>query len=549
MVRWAKKVAELEPFIGKFRLNNRVVGQPNPAFLKWFEKNLIPPPDTPLCGETAKKLYHLEFRSLVRAHAEAYLYMLERGSFDNFSLADYGRQIHIEHTRYAADCKSFAVGTASNWVAAPYRKAETCRFWFRRTADGSRQQLVGMMKRLLPKFDPPYWKAARARFAKRAPKLPSTDSLCSGLRCKKYGKCSYDTQHTNARRVRCIATKTADCRRSEVCRTKKRCHALNQRCSKSATCRATASCRYLGRCTRERKTGRCVVRGSKDCRSSNTCKKYGSCTFSDGRCIAAKQQDCATSARCKEYGRCTLIGSQCTAGSDSDCQQSKVCRDTNRCKVKDGTCVAPKRREKCGHTKFACRYSGRCAQEGSRCVAVSASDCRKSVGCKYGGRCGLNAVTKRCKADSDADCRNSKFCPMKGRCALDAAKSRCHAVSATDCRKSRDCKGEGACVAKNGRCKPDSDQDCKASKACPRSGLCHYSPVRSSCVARSDQDCSAITDCKKHGKCHEKNGKCRAGSQADCEQSNGCKKYGRCKFRSGSCVKGQSSRPRPPSST
>ena len=68
-------------------------------------------------------------------------------------------------------------------------------------------------------------------------------------------------------------------------------------------------CQRLGQC--EPLDNACLATSSAQCRRSEVCKKYGLCSARSGRCVAVTTRDCKRSLNCKQLGRCTPKRGRC----------------------------------------------------------------------------------------------------------------------------------------------------------------------------------------------------------------------------------------------
>jgi hypothetical protein len=115
---------------------------------------------------------------------------------------------------------------------------------------------------------------------------------------------------------------------------------------------------------------------------------------------------------------------------------------------------APFRDPEC--TYQLCRLLGRCTYYGrDGCIVGSDADCRKSLPCKYEGRC--TWVKNTCMVGSDADCQQSDDCADHGWCAR-VESGACRARTDADCAQSVDCYRYGRCVLGASGCTKPRDE-------------------------------------------------------------------------------------------
>lgn len=255
----------------------------------------------------------------------------------------------------------------------------------------------------------------------------------------------------------------------------------------------------------------------------------------------------------------------------------------------------------CDPCKSSCKSEGRCGREGIKCVADSDDACKKSDGCKSGGRCTYDAKARACVGGATAaaggadsgECAKLPGCAEYGACGsvqvsagkveefgtggvdVTKAKYACGPTKPEHCKASATCKRLGQCTLQGKECVVGADADCKASAECADRGRCVMGTRNRVCSASTDAECAASKECATHGHCAALKGSmgdveacgpkddavckktpqckseglcsmvptgrgyslCLPGSDADCKQSDACKTGGRCRKVDRSCQK------------
>lgn len=114
--------------------------------------------------------------------------------------------------------------------------------------------------------------------------------------CWKEGRCFWNG--TN-----CVAKCADDCRISDLCAKFGTCTAFNDRCYPATEDECTRACSSLGLCTRVGHV--CVAKTSADCLQSKLCTTYGTCTAANGHCVVGSDADCKRAQVCIEGGGCS----------------------------------------------------------------------------------------------------------------------------------------------------------------------------------------------------------------------------------------------------
>lgn len=198
----------------------------------------------------------------------------------------------------------------------------------------------------------------------------------SSAACRVHGRCADDGV--------CSPTSDGDCEASERCKDNGECKRTARACVSS--CDASLDCLVNGRCTE--KDGRCVVATDADCARSLVCKEDGRCTAREHRCVAGPK-DCASHPGCRFHGRCTPHDGFCHLRGTDDCRRTEACENFGTCTYESGCVVGS---DDCRNTR-ACNVLGACAAMGGRCAVSDDADCAKSEVCQRFGWCEARPVS------------------------------------------------------------------------------------------------------------------------------------------------------------
>ncbi len=138
----------------------------SPAAVDWALRELVPAPDRPMCGQTAKALYDAGFRDSVRVTADAYTFLKGKGLLKNVTTAALDEANNVRKGKYFQACQSFAKAQKRKKVE-PYLADGECRFWLRRAAAGQADLIAGAMGLVLEKYDPTFFKKNKRHFARK----------------------------------------------------------------------------------------------------------------------------------------------------------------------------------------------------------------------------------------------------------------------------------------------------------------------------------------------------------------------------------------------
>jgi hypothetical protein len=134
----------------------------NPALVRWVGRELIPPPETAMCGKTAQALYDASIRDAVRQALTVFSDLKRRGLLSRVDEEALSKAYVTKKGPFASACKAMEKGPeASKWP-----RVSLCWWWLRRAASNSVEPTAGLLRDVITAYDP----AALKTYGKSLPK-------------------------------------------------------------------------------------------------------------------------------------------------------------------------------------------------------------------------------------------------------------------------------------------------------------------------------------------------------------------------------------------
>lgn len=143
---------------------NDYMMQLNPALVRWVGRELIPPPDTAMCGATANEVYNRAFKGPIRQAMDVYAHLKGKGLVRGVKVAELSKNFDNQRGRLASACQSIAKKAPDD---ERWGKEMLCWWWMRRVATGGSDELAQLFGKMLADYDPEGLKL----FAKAIPKV------------------------------------------------------------------------------------------------------------------------------------------------------------------------------------------------------------------------------------------------------------------------------------------------------------------------------------------------------------------------------------------
>jgi hypothetical protein len=420
--------------------------------------------------------------------------------------------------------------------------------------------------------------------------------------CAQWTDCSQRGQCSPVDGV-CQAASDADCKKSSDCDKYGRCTAVDGICVGGDE--DTTDPKVVGRWVQLRDGGPSAdyglsymqvgradrfLAGTRGCKDTEACKKYGLCDKKGHYCVPTKKS-CERAEHCKSEGYCTLSprdGEQryCARATDEDCKQSKLCEDKGKCRLRGAHTTTP---ECVGADEIPTVCPPSEVLVSGECRLQPTFDCSKTKACaEHGFGCQTRVVRARTGRKLDQPfaqcvngqdyCASTKACSERGQCQTNSRSATealsqiekiyecidehgkvtpwCYRdvedpclVTESACKKSAQCKEEGRCAAWEhyNECWPEGRGDCARSEACEIYGYCgeRYRSPMSECSPEHTVHCLQSKRCRDKGLCKfdSKTGTCvepedELAKTDPCRKTAACERYGRCAtdVRSGTCV-------------
>jgi len=143
---------------------------PNPAMVRWIGRELIPSPDTPMCGATAQVLYDKGFKSMVRQLATIYAGLKKSGILARVPLAELDKNVSQYKGRFNTRCNALVMAEKNEDLRSSVRYG--CQWWLRRhagpsaRATASAEAMAALLAEVLRRYDAPWFKSIEKRFPK-----------------------------------------------------------------------------------------------------------------------------------------------------------------------------------------------------------------------------------------------------------------------------------------------------------------------------------------------------------------------------------------------
>lgn len=138
--------------------------QLNPLLTRWVARELLPPPDQPMCGRTAAELYQAAFSRPTRLMVDVYAMLKARGALRRVDRAAVEKAFDTKKGRYAMSCEVIAKKTDDPEEVFP--RTSVCWWWLRRAASGGTFELAQLFGRALQDYDPDAYKQYRRMLPK-----------------------------------------------------------------------------------------------------------------------------------------------------------------------------------------------------------------------------------------------------------------------------------------------------------------------------------------------------------------------------------------------
>lgn len=131
--------------------------------LAWARAELLVPPDTPLCGQSAQVIYDTAFKPLAEDHLHIYAHLHRSGHL---------KKVTVEALDQANRDRRGPLWATCEQAARPFKKSESryyrmiddCRFWLRRAAVKQHEPLLAFLGAALAQYDPALHKKHRRLF-------------------------------------------------------------------------------------------------------------------------------------------------------------------------------------------------------------------------------------------------------------------------------------------------------------------------------------------------------------------------------------------------
>lgn len=140
--------------------------QLNPALVRWVARELVPPPDTAMCGATAREIYQQSFAGAVRQAVDIYAQLKARGMVKTVKEAELSKNFNEQRGRFASTCQGIAKKAPDD---ERWGREMVCWWWLRRVATGGADELALLFGKVLRDYDPD----AHKRYARAFPTLPA----------------------------------------------------------------------------------------------------------------------------------------------------------------------------------------------------------------------------------------------------------------------------------------------------------------------------------------------------------------------------------------
>lgn len=137
----------------------------NPALVRWVGRELIPPPDIPMCGKTAQALYDASIRDAVRQALTVFSDLKRRGLLSRAKEEGLSKEYVTKKGPFASACKAMEKGPeASKWP-----RVSLCWWWLRRAATNSVEPIAGLLRDVITAYDPTALKTYGKSLPKKTP--------------------------------------------------------------------------------------------------------------------------------------------------------------------------------------------------------------------------------------------------------------------------------------------------------------------------------------------------------------------------------------------
>lgn len=130
--------------------------QLNPLLVRWVAREVLPPPDEPMCGRTAKELYQAAYAGPTRTMVDVYAALKTRGGLRSVKQSELEKNFNERRGRYASMCTTIAKKTKVSDEEWP--RAAMCWWWLRRAASGGTDELALLFGKAMRDYDPETFK-------------------------------------------------------------------------------------------------------------------------------------------------------------------------------------------------------------------------------------------------------------------------------------------------------------------------------------------------------------------------------------------------------
>lgn len=125
--------------------------QLNPLLVRWVMREVLPPADRPMCGQTARDFYLAAFSRPTRLMVDVYAQLKARGATRGVKLAELSKNFDTQKGRYATMC--VAIGKQAKDPDETWPRRSACWWWLRRAASGGTDELALLLGQTLERYD------------------------------------------------------------------------------------------------------------------------------------------------------------------------------------------------------------------------------------------------------------------------------------------------------------------------------------------------------------------------------------------------------------